>query len=562
MACNFYSNGSNPRVSFAMGTLPEGFCPANLQSLFNAIPTYLQGYLPSSFSTFLIKDTEPEVTDRDKLWVKVDPSNCNPIGFFLYSTNYGAWIPLANTIWNSDAGGTANALTATFSPSLKYLSDGHLFIVKAGSLANTGAVTLTPSGMSSSNVTKQGGKPLTGGEIAPNALLLLTYRGFPSFSFELLNPLPAQADAPPMDRLINGSFELDTDGDGIPDGWTYSGLAAGAVNASVVGHGAKSFAINGAANKTGTLAMTTLQPCKGDNIYQDGEMMGLHFWHYTSSAANDDTITVEWYDKDGASLASASTVWAWNVANTSMAGQWAQFFAPLVPHSGARFFRLRLIGNTAGGGTGISYFDGLGIDTVTFKRRCDFFYAGSAAQAERAWTCPIGVTVVRITAVGGGGGGGNVNADPSMGGGGGAGGTVVSLVPVVPGTSYKIKVGAGGGIYGTAGSNTVFDSAGVNLIAYGGNGGALNLHGAGGSGVVGTGCYGWVFTGGDGHDGLYYTVQAWPASNGGSGSGAGASGTATVALAGGLYGGGGSGKNTVAGIDASAGGHGMLAIEY
>lgn len=562
MACNFYSNGANPKVVFGMGTLPGGFCPADFQALFNAIPTYLQGTLPATFSTFLIKDTEPEATDRDKLWVKVDPNNCNPIGFYLFSTNYGVWLPLANQVWNATAGGTANALTATFSPTLKYLSEGHLFIVKAGAASNTGAVTLTPLGMSSFNVTKQGGKPLTGGEIAPNALLLFTYRDNPSFAFELLNPLPAQADVPPTDRLVNGSFEVDTDGDGIPDGWTYTGLAAGAVSASVVGHGAKSFSINGASNHTGTLAMTTLQPCKGNDFYTDGEMMVLRFWHYTSSAANDDTITVEWYDKDGVSLAAASTIWSWNVANTSMAAHWAQFFAAMVPHSGARFFRLRLIGNTAGGGTGISYFDGLGVETVTFKRKCNFFYLGSAAQAERAWKCPTGVTMIRVTAIGGGGAGGTDNPGGSDGGGGGAGGMVVSLVPVVPGTSYKIKVGAGGAAAGGNGSNTSFDDAGVNVVAYGGGGGTQEVHGNGGSGIVGTGCLGWVFPGGDGIDGPYYTDHGWPGSNGGNGAGAGASGTASVSLAGGLYGGGGCGKTHVGGIAASDGGHGMLSIEY
>lgn len=569
MACNSYSNGSNPKVVFGMGTLPGGFCPADFQALFNAIPTYLQGMLPATFSTFLIKDTEPEATDRDKLWVKVDSSNCNPIGFYLFSTNYGVWLPLANQVWNATAGGTANALTATFSPTLKYLSEGHLFIVKAGATSNTGAVTLTPLGMSSFNVTKQGGKPLTGGEIAPNALLLFTYRDSPSFAFELLNPLPAQSDAPPTDRLVNGSFEVDTDGDGIPDGWTYTGPAAGAVSASVVGHGAKSFSINGASNHTGTLAMTTLQPCKGNDLYTDGEMMVLRFWHYTSSAANDDTITVEWYDKAGGSLGAASTIWSWNTANTGMASHWAQFFAAMKPADGARFFKLRLVGNTAGGGTGISYFDGLGVQTVAFKRKCDFFYVGSAAQAERAWKCPDGVTMIRVTAIGGGGSGGGGTGGSSAAGGGGAGGTVISLVPVVPGTSYKIKVGAGGsGVpTETSGSDTSFDDAGVNVVAYGGGhgwgDGYADLHGDGGSGLVGTGCVGWVFPGGDGIDGCYPSTNIWPRSNGGSGSGAGASGTASASLPGGLYGGGGCGSSpSGAGMPASSGGHGMLSIEY
>jgi len=562
MACNSYSNGSNPQVVFAMGTLPEGFCPATYQAMFNAIAVYLQGSLPTDFSTFLIKDSEPDPTDRDKLWVQVNPVNCDPVGFYLYNTGYAAWLPVSNTVWNGDAAGTANALTVTFSPTLKYLSDGHLFIVKAAATVNNGAVTLTPLNLGTKDVTKQGGQPLTGGEIAPNALLLLTYRNGTD-DFELLNPSPAQAEITPINRIINGSFETDRDNDGVPDGWTFTGPAAGSISTTVVGHGARSYSINGALNKTGTIAMTDLQPCKGNDLYTDGEMMVLNFWHYVTVAANDDSVTVEWYDKAGASLGAAATIWNWNTA--AVANQWHRVYASMVPATGARFFKLRFIGNTTGGGTGVSYFDGIAVDTVTFKRKCEFHYSGAASVARYAWQAPSGTTMVRVTAVGGGGGAANV-AGTNGAGGGGAGGTVIALVPVTPLTRYQVSVGAAGthGATGTNGGNSTFDAAGVNAYGAGGQGGgsggsAVNP-GTGGSGSVGTGV-GWVFNGGDGEAG----GTGSDGGDGGNGYGGGGLGRTVVAGAGvggngSLYGGGGGGGYN--GSNGGDGAAGYVCIEY
>jgi len=562
MACNDYSNGSAPQVVFSMGTLPPGFCPDGYQALFDAIATYLAGTLPANFSTFLIRDSTPAVTDRDKLWLSVDPANCRPLGFYLYSTTHAAWVPVAQQVWNGDAAGTANALTCTFSPTLKYLTAGHLFIVKASATANTAAATLNPSSLGAKDIKKQGGQALEGGEILPNALLLLTWR---SDYFELLNPAPSSASLMPVNRLINGSFETDSDADGQPDGWEFDanggtpGGATGAISTSTVGHGAKSYAINGAANTSGSLAMLDMQPCKGNNspTDTDGELMLLSFWQRTSDALNDDTIQVSWYDASTPpALISSSTIWAWDT--TAAANTWKRMFAAMVPASGARFFKLTIIGNTTGGGIGTSYYDGLAVETVTFKRRCNFIYTGSAATASYAWKCPDGVTWVKILAVGGGGGGATT-AGTNGGGGGGAGGTVVACVPVIPSTRYRIAVGAGGAA-DASGNNTTFDATGINLVASFGAAGAGTAAGTGGGGSLGTGGVGWVFNGqngeaggagadgGDGGDG-----------SGGGGLGAVSGGGATTGSVGCQYGGGGGGGYGAAG---GAGAAGFLSIEY
>ena len=67
-----------------------------------------------------------------------------------------------------------------------------------------------------------------------------------------------------------------------------------------------------------------------------------------------------------------------------------------------------------------------------------------------SWTCPTGVTNICAVCIGGGGGGESVLQSPDTGtwtgGGGGWGGGLAwsNNIPVTPGATYKIQVGAGG----------------------------------------------------------------------------------------------------------------------
>jgi len=67
-----------------------------------------------------------------------------------------------------------------------------------------------------------------------------------------------------------------------------------------------------------------------------------------------------------------------------------------------------------------------------------------------SWTCPTGVTNICAVCIGGGGGGESVlqlpGTDTWTGGGGGMGGGLAwsNSIPVTPGATYKIQVGAGG----------------------------------------------------------------------------------------------------------------------
>jgi hypothetical protein len=191
-----------------------------------------------------------------------------------------------------------------------------------------------------------------------------------------------------------------------------------------------------------------------------------------------------------------------------------------------------------------------------FEPRQDYAFRGIVeliTTGSGYWTVPSDVTRIRVTCVGGGGGG---SAGESSNGGGGGGGTNISLVTatvidVLPGQLIAYSVGAGGaggaptGGLGSDGVDTTFGTI-TGGKGYGGKvnyprGGAGSLGGAGAGGNPGSGGPG-----------------------AGSGGGAGASGGFGSTLPGvaGYGGGGGGGGFTTVSIAGSAGGSGIIIIEY
>ena len=169
-----------------------------------------------------------------------------------------------------------------------------------------------------------------------------------------------------------------------------------------------------------------------------------------------------------------------------------------------------------------------------------------AITSSGTWTCPTGVTSVKVLVVGGGGGG----PGSTYPGGGGAGGLINHpAYTVVPGVEYDITIGTGGagsGSYpGGTGVDSVFnvnsEGSGSPLTAKGGGGGAGHTgssastpvdggSGGGGGGPSGSagsatqssqsgdsGTYGFGYDGGDGHG----ASSDW---GGGGGGGAGGKG--------------------------------------
>jgi surface protein len=159
------------------------------------------------------------------------------------------------------------------------------------------------------------------------------------------------------------------------------------------------------------------------------------------------------------------------------------------------------------------------------------------------WTAPEGVTSVNAVAVGGGGGGVQAGSFRGAGGAGGLGWK--NNIPVVPGQSYTVVVGAGGitgpgsAIYSPPYSTSGTDSYFINsstVVGLGGTQGSTGGSGGAGGGYVGDG-------GGAGGDGG--TSDGSTNENFGGGGGAG-----------GYTGNGGDGGGSFGGQDGAGGGGG------
>lgn len=92
------------------------------------------------------------------------------------------------------AGGSANAITATYSPAIS-LSDGQLCFVRAGAANTTATPTFSPNGLTARTIVKEGGNALIAGDIAGAGHELVLRYLAASTRWELLNPSTTTATA-------------------------------------------------------------------------------------------------------------------------------------------------------------------------------------------------------------------------------------------------------------------------------------------------------------------------------------------------------------------------------
>ena len=114
------------------------------------------------------------------------------------------------------------------------------------------------------------------------------------------------------------------------------------------------------------------------------------------------------------------------------------------------------------------------------------------------WTCPAGVTSIKVECWGGGGAGATMISSGS-GGGGGGGAYSSSTIAVTPGNTYTYTVGAGSGS-STAGGDSWFQSA-TTVMAKGGNSVAGNSSTGGTGGAASAGFGTLKYNGGSGRNG-------------------------------------------------------------
>ena len=205
----------------------------------------------------------------------------------------------------------------------------------------------------------------------------------------------------------------------------------------------------------------------------------------------------------------------------------------------------------------------------------------TTAGMSTSWTCPVGVTSISVVCVGGGASG---TGYLGVGGGGGAL-AYRNNIPVVPGTSYALSVGAGGvstgsstSRYGANGGNSAIVIAGNTTTAGGGQiiggVGSASGYGTGGTpqgtydgGGNGGGCPGGYSLGYTAGSGATYIGSGGGGAGGYSGAGGdgggGSSGFYVFATNGaGGGGGGGQGQTQIgnSGYDRNGGGGGGVDI--
>lgn len=120
-------------------------------------------------------------------------------------------LQLGKAVW-AVAGGTADAITASYTPSTTTPVDGQLYYVRAIAANATTTPTFSPDGNTAQVITKYGASPLVAGDIAGDGHdLILRYR-LSDTKYELLNPYPSidlEAINVSYDNTVSGMTAVD-----------------------------------------------------------------------------------------------------------------------------------------------------------------------------------------------------------------------------------------------------------------------------------------------------------------------------------------------------------------
>lgn len=92
------------------------------------------------------------------------------------------------SIWWAAAGGTADVITASYTPAVTVLSDGLLLGVRFAAANATTAPTFSPDGLTARAITKNGGALLAAGDIVGNLSEGILRYNLANTRWELLNP--------------------------------------------------------------------------------------------------------------------------------------------------------------------------------------------------------------------------------------------------------------------------------------------------------------------------------------------------------------------------------------
>lgn len=101
-----------------------------------------------------------------------------------------------------DGGGTADAITATYSPVITALVDGQLCYVRATAANATTTPTFSPNGLTARTIVKNGGVALAAGDIVGDGHELELRYDLTNTRWELLNPKTDLSGYQPLDAQL------------------------------------------------------------------------------------------------------------------------------------------------------------------------------------------------------------------------------------------------------------------------------------------------------------------------------------------------------------------------
>lgn len=155
----------------------------------------------------------------------------------------------------------------------------------------------------------------------------------------------------------NGSFEVDSDADNVPDSWTVATYPGGTVarDTAAPSHGGAALKMvhPGGVGNGGGYAVSDYIPCS------EVEPVVLQLLHHATAAGMKNQVIFYWYTAAKVACATASTTVYDSTVNPTSA---TLLVLGATPPATARFFKVRLVGGESSVNVaGTAYWDGVGL---------------------------------------------------------------------------------------------------------------------------------------------------------------------------------------------------------
>lgn len=185
---------------------------ANIKIRADRMDNEMNGFA-TGLSTCITKDGQTNVTAN----LPMAGFRHTGVGDAVARSNYASFgqVQDGKTAW-ADAGGTADAITASYSIPITTLVDGQLCYVRASAANATTTPTFSPSALTARTIVKNGGQALVAGDIAGDGHELILRYDLANTRWELLNPFSLSANAIPYTAASSSGsaslqFAEDTD---------------------------------------------------------------------------------------------------------------------------------------------------------------------------------------------------------------------------------------------------------------------------------------------------------------------------------------------------------------